>query len=83
MLPEISKMRLEERDILTITINFVHILWWYADDTALLDDFWVLPDDRLHNLKILHRDLFAISIVQCNVHSPSIPEVALHPSVPS
>lgn len=30
---------------LTVTVDFVHILRWNADDAALLDDFGILPYD--------------------------------------
>ena len=46
---------------LTVAENFVHILLWNPTDYALLDDFWIFPDDVLNNLQVLHSDLFLVS----------------------
>ena len=37
-----------------ITIDLVHVLLWYPNDAALLDDFGVDSHDMLHNLQIFH-----------------------------
>jgi len=39
---------------LTITVDLVHILWWDANDTALLNDFWIFAHYSLYNLKVFH-----------------------------
>lgn len=39
----------------------MHVLWWNANDATFLNDFWILPDSRLNNLKILYSNLIMVS----------------------
>jgi hypothetical protein len=43
--------------VLTITVDFVHVLRRNANDAALLDDFGIFPYNAFHNLEIFHGDL--------------------------
>jgi hypothetical protein len=84
MLFIISKARSNVVHILTIAVDFMHILWWDTNDAALLDDFRVLPYDRLYNLEIFHGNLFVVRIAQIgNACKHNLPEVEHHLSVPN
>jgi hypothetical protein len=43
--------------ILTVAIHFVHVFWWDADQSALLNNLEIFPHNRLYDLQIFHRDL--------------------------
>lgn len=45
----------------TVAIYFVHVLLWYADYTALLDDLGINPNGVLNNLEVFHGYLEFVS----------------------
>lgn len=47
----------------TVTVHFMHILRSYSADHTLFDDFGVFTNDVLNDLKVFHRNLYAISEV--------------------
>jgi hypothetical protein len=49
---------------LTIAIDLVHIFWWDSNDTALLNHLGIFPNNRLHDLKVFHSNLFAVSTIR-------------------
>jgi hypothetical protein len=60
--PRCKQFKLDEGEIrrarvLTIAVDFVHILGRNANDATLLDDLGVFPADALDNLEIFHRNL--------------------------
>jgi hypothetical protein len=51
MLGAVSSVYIPDRmPKLTVTVDFVHILWRYSDDAALLDYFGILPHNGLDDL---------------------------------
>ena len=40
-----------------ITVNFMHIFWWYTNNPALFDYLWIFSDYVLDDLEVLHSDL--------------------------
>ena len=61
MLLPVSHNGLNYMDLLTVTIHFVHILFWDPYDSTLFDDLGILSYHMLHELQVLHRDLGPVS----------------------
>lgn len=64
MLFVISKSIPDRKITPTITVDFVHVFRWNANDSALFDHFRVLPNNRLHYLKVFHSDLLTVSTIR-------------------
>ena len=62
--------------VLTIAVDFVHILFRYSTYDALLNDLWILPADMFDNLEVFHRNLICISKISCFLMAKCVPRAA-------
>ena len=62
---------------LTITVDFVHVLFRYPTNDTLLNDFRILPADMFDNLQIFHCNLTSISKAPSLLTAKSVPRAAL------
>ena len=63
--------------VLTIAIDFVHILFRDPTDDALLNDLWILPADMFDNLEVFHRNLTSISKNRYPLMAKYVPRAVL------
>ena len=63
--------------VLTIAVDFMHILLRYSTYDALFNDLWILPADMFDDLEVFHRNLVSISKIRCLLIAKCVPRAAL------
>ena len=63
--------------VLTIAVDFIHILFRYSTYDALLNDLWILSADMFDNLEVFHGNLSIISKIRYVPMAKCVPKAAL------